>query len=95
METNENLKKVAFIFFFILGATHILSGLMMEKKYFVPYSSVFNDILTIPFAMSALIYAFTLIYGTLQESHRKIATNVFIGITLIVFVGMILINILL
>lgn len=95
MQTNENLKKVALIFFFILGISHIVSGLMMEKKYFLPYSSVINDILTIPFAMSALVYGFTLVYGNLKENHRKIATNIFIGLTLLIFIGLILVNILL
>jgi hypothetical protein len=93
LQNNENLKKVALIFFVILGLGHIISGLMMTNLYFLPTSTIINHILEIPFAISALIYGFATIYCGIKAEKQKNIGNLFIFITLSIFFGLLYINI--
>ncbi len=92
MKTAENIKKVALIFFIVLGLVHIVSGLMFSNNYFTPASLIVNRVLDIPFAMTGLIYALSSIYSTLDEKFHKIVNIAFIAISLIIFVALIYIN---
>jgi hypothetical protein len=92
MKTAENIKKVALIFFIVLGLTHILSGLMLSNSYLMPTSLVVNRILDIPFAMSALIYGLSATYEEINEKHHKTANIIFIAISILVFCVLIYIN---
>ncbi|MBU0667694.1 hypothetical protein KJ951_01240 [Patescibacteria group bacterium] len=92
MKTAENIKNVALILFIILGITHITSGLMLSNGYFMPTSMIINRVLDIPFAMTALIYAFMTIYTGIDEKSRKIPSIVMIIITLLIFLTLLYIN---
>jgi uncharacterized membrane protein len=92
MKTAENIKKVALIFFVVLGLTHILSGLMLSDSYALPTSLVVNRILDIPFAMSALLYGLAATYEEINEKHHKTANIIFIVISILVFCVLIYIN---
>lgn len=92
MKTAENIKKVALIFFIVLGLGHILSGLMLSNSYVLPTSLVVNRILDIPFAMSALIYGLAATYEEINEKHHKIANILFIALSVLVFGVLIYIN---
>jgi hypothetical protein len=94
MKTAENIKKVALIFFLVLGLAHIVSGLMFSNNYVVPASLIINRILDIPFAMSALIYGLSSIYTELSDKHHKIVNIVFIVISLLIFALLLYINLL-
>lgn len=91
-----SLKKIAFLFFITLGSLHILSGLMVSNNYFLPSSSIVNKVLDIPFAMMALIYVFLSInIPTETEEQRKkakIYQTLMICTSLLVFLGLIYVN---
>lgn len=93
MQHNENLKKVALIFFALLGLGNIVSGLMMVNQYFLPISGIVNHILEIPFAISAIIYGFATIYCGIRPERQKNIGNIFIFITLFIFLGLLYINV--
>jgi hypothetical protein len=92
MKTAENIKKVALLFFIVLGATHILSGLMFSNGYFTPTSLIVNRVLDIPFAMSALIYGLSAIYCGFGEKGNKVVNIILIIFSVFVFLLLIYIN---
>lgn len=94
MKTAENIKKVALIFFLVLGLGHIVSGLMFSNNYGTPASLIINRVLDIPFAMSALIYGLSSIYTELTGKSHKIVNIVFIVISLLIFALLLYINLL-
>lgn len=94
MKTADNIKKVALIFFLILGLAHIISGLMFSNNYGMPASLIINRILDIPFAMAALIYGLSSIYTEMNEKSHKLANIAFIAISLLIFVLLLYINLL-
>jgi len=95
VKTAENIKKISLVFFFIIGSAHIISGLMMANNYLMPVSLVFNRILDIPFAMTALIYAFSSVYINLPPQKYKIANIIFSVVTILIFLILLYINFLL
>ena len=94
MKTIENIKKVALVFFLIIGITHIISGLMIGNQYFIPTSLIINRVLDIPFALTALVYGFS---GILMHHYekKKLLSRIFIGFTLFIFIILVYINFLL
>ncbi|MBP7057911.1 hypothetical protein KBB06_01060 [Candidatus Gracilibacteria bacterium] len=94
MKTAENIKKIALIFFFILGTLHIVSGLMTANNYLMPLSLILNRILDIPFAITALIYGLSSIFVTLPPQNHKLANIFFSILTIIIFLGLLYINLL-
>ncbi len=94
MKTAENIKKIALVFFFILGSVHILSGLMTANDYFMPASLVLNRVLDIPFAMSAVIYGFASIYVKMAPGKHKAANIAFSVISILILVLLLYINLL-
>ena len=103
-KTTENLKKVSLILFIVLGLIHILTGFLMTNGVGLPYSFIINHVLDIPFAMTAVIYGLSSIKsgrahgavpsGALQvEGDHKIINMSFIIMTLLIFVGLVYINI--
>lgn len=94
MKTTENIKKVALVFFIVLGGAHLVSGLMVSVNYFVPVSTIANRVLDIPFAMSALLYGLTGISTKMNEKSRKIGNIVSIALSLLIFGVLIYINLL-
>lgn len=94
MKTAENVKKIALVFFIILGSSHIVSGLMTANNYLMPISLVMNRILDIPFAMTALIYGLASIYVKMPENKHKIANIAFGALSILIFAGLLYINLL-
>jgi len=92
MKTAENIKKVALVFFLILGFGQILSGLMVSNSYAIPASIIVNRVLNIPFAMSALLYGLSALYTGIGEKQLKLANKVFIAISVLVFIVLIYID---
>jgi hypothetical protein len=92
VKTAENLKKVSLVLFIILGLVHIVSGLMFSSGYLLPLSMITNRVLDIPFAMTGLIYAFMTLYLNIDEKSRKLPGFIFIGISLLIFIVLIYIN---
>jgi len=92
MKTAENIKKVALIFFIVLGLAHILSGLMFSNNYFTSVTLIMNRVLDIPFAMSALIYGLATIYCGLGDKSHKSMNIIMITFSVLVFLLLIYIN---
>lgn len=92
MKTSDNLKKVALILFITIGLTHIVSGLMMSNNYLPDITFIINRSLDIPFAMTGLIYAFTVIYGGTGENKKGLAKIVFIAISILIFLLLLYVN---
>ena len=86
MKTVENIKLVSLAFFIVLGLIHILSGLSYTDGFMLPTTYVTNRVLTIPFALTALVYAFSTIYLHLEEKSRPKAKVAFIAITIVSFI---------
>ena len=67
LNTNNNINKdilrtlrqVSLIFFFIIGGTHILTGLFISQNLFLPLSNFINKVLDIPFIMIAILFGFS------------------------------------
>lgn len=92
MKTAENIKKVALVFFILLGLMHIISGLMFSNGFMMPVSLIVNRVLDIPFAMSALIYGLSTIYTGLGDKKHRLLNIVFIGFSVLVFLALVYIN---
>jgi len=92
MKTANNIKKISLILFLIIGTIHITSGLMFANGYLMPTSMIINRVMDIPFAMTALIYAFMNIYTNINEKYRKISTITMGTITLLIFIILLYIN---
>ena len=91
-KTAENLKKIGLLFFIILGIGHIISGLMMTNNYFLPWSSTVNQILTLPFAMTAIIYGVASISTNLKDGEHKNLNRFLIIVSLLIFVSLVYIG---
>jgi len=91
--TAGNIKKVSLILFIVLGIAHILTGLMMTENIGLPYTFIANRILDIPFAMIALIYGLSSIKAGLKNDDHKILNIFLIVFALLIFVGLVYINI--
>jgi hypothetical protein len=92
MKTSDNLKKVALILFIVIGLTHIVSGLMMSNQYLPDITFVINRSLDIPFAMTGLIYAFTVIHGGMAEEKKGLAKIAFIAVSILIFLFLLYVN---
>lgn len=90
--STANLKKVSLILFIILGLTHILSGFLMTSSIGLPSTLIINHVLSIPFAMTALIYGLSSIKTGLKEGDHKTITTVMITLSLLIFAALIYIN---
>lgn len=92
MNTIENIKKIALIFFIVLGMAHIASSLMAANHYFLPFSMFISRILDIPFAMIALVYGLVSLRSTIKEKYHKMADVSIVIACFIVFVGLVYIS---
>ena len=92
-KTAENLKKVSLILFIVLGLIHILTGFLMTNNIGVPYTFIANHIMDIPFAMTALIYGLSSIKTGLKDQGSKIVNILFTALALLIFAGLVYINI--
>ncbi len=94
MNSIENLKKTALIFFVGLGFGHIISGLMAANNSFLPLSLIINRILEIPFATIAIIYGLTNLRSQIKTENKQLDLSLII-VASTLFIGLIAINILL
>jgi hypothetical protein len=92
-KTAENVKKVSLILFIILGLTHILTGFLMTENIGLPLTFIVNHIMDIPFAMIALIYGLASIKTGLKDGGNKILNILFIILALLIFAGLVYINV--
>ena len=72
MSTIENIKKISFIFFAVLGTVHLIAGLMTVNNLNASLSTGINRILDIPFLISALLYGLSTLRLKLPENNKNI-----------------------
>lgn len=75
--TITNLNKIAFIFFAIIGLTHIIAGLMLINNYLPGPSLIVHRSLDIPFIIIGIIYGFS---GLYLKSEPKNSHKIIIGL---------------
>lgn len=92
-KTAETLKKVSLILFIALGLIHILTGFLMTSGIGLPVTNIVNRVMDIPFAMTALVYGLSSIKAGLKEGGNKIIGILFIILALLIFAGLVYINV--
>ena len=93
MKFIKNLKKIALIFFFIIGALYIFSWMMAINNYYVNPMRLLNKITELPFIFIALVYGFLNLKDSLDKSKKhKIFDIVFIALMIIIFSAVLYIN---
>ena len=93
MNTIENIKKIALIFFIVLGMAHIGGSLMGANRYFLPFPSIISRILDVPFAMITLIYGLVSVRANMtKEKNHKMANIAIVTACFIIFAGLVYIS---
>ena len=96
MELFDQIRKMSFIFFIILGLAHFGAGLIYVNGYFIPTSGLINRVLFIPFVLATLTYGMSNIKYHLLEYGKdsKVLNYTFITIGIAVFVALLVIELL-
>lgn len=94
MELYDQIRRISFVFFFLVGLAHFLAGFMFMNGYFVPESGIINRVLFIPFVVATITYAFSnLKYHLLElEKDAKWLNYTLIGIGVAIFLGLLVIE---
>lgn len=90
----KTLRQVSLIFFFIIGSTHILTGLLSSQSLFLPLSNIVNRVLDIPFIIIATIFGLSQIRLNSENRSRKLYFILMIIISLLVLGLLLYINLL-
>ncbi len=104
MEATENtfksndslrtLRQVSLVFFFIIGLSHILTGLLVSNNLLLPLSNTINRILDIPFALLGVIYGLSQGRIASNSPNRKYYLILISVITILVLGLLLYINLL-
>ena len=95
MELYDYLRKIAFVFFVILGLGHFLSGLFYVNGYYVVQSGMINRVTFIPFVLCAITYAFASIKYrliALTNKDSKTLTYIMLASGILIFLGLLFIE---
>lgn len=96
MKTILNIKKIALLFFIATGFIHLSSNIIIANNLFLKEASLLNQIITLPFILTGMIYAlasFRLSLVSTDHEHKILDTTL-VSIVIIAFVGLLAINIL-
>lgn len=87
MELLDQIRKISFIFFLILGLAHFLAGLMYINGYYIPASGIVNRVFFIPFVLAAITYGFSNLKYRMLELGKdsKALTYTFIAFGIVIF----------
>lgn len=91
-DTLRTLRQVSLIFFFIIGLSHILSGLFASNNLMLPGSNVVNRILDIPFALIGTVFGLSQARIASDDNFRKAYFTLMISISLLVLGILLYIN---
>ena len=96
MELYDQIRRISFVFFFLVGLGHFLAGLFFVNGYFAPESGMVNRVLFIPFVLATLTYAFSNLKYHLAELGKdaKWLNYTLIGSGVAVFLGLLVIELL-
>jgi len=95
MELYDQIRKISFIFFMLIGLVHFLSGFFAINGYLPQYSGLANRVLFIPFVLAAMTYAFSNIKFYLAQYNKdsKASSIAVIAVGGAVFLGLLAIEI--
>lgn len=87
MELYDQIRKISFAFFIIVGLVHFLAGFFFINGYFAPESGLVNRVLFIPFVIATLTYGLSNFKYLLLEYGKDSKTwnYVFIGFGVAIF----------
>ncbi|MGL5831557.1 MAG: hypothetical protein ACRCZE_05435 [Candidatus Altimarinota bacterium] len=88
------VRQTALIFFFLIGLTHIISGLMASNELGLPLSNLINKVLDIPFAIIATIFGLSNFPISSQNPRKGLYLAVMGVICLLVLGVLVYINLL-
>lgn len=88
----RTLRQVSLVFFFLLGTTHIVTGLLASENLFLPLSNLINRVLDIPFVIIAVIYGLSHARLETDSSFKKPYLIIMTIITLLVLGLLLYIN---
>lgn len=96
MNTIENIKKVALVFFIITGILHIGSSAFIANQFHLKEATIINKTMDIPFIVTGLIYGFSSLRLALTDQGKphKTLDIILISVIILILVGVILINLL-
>jgi hypothetical protein len=94
MQTIENAKKVALIFFIVTGTLHLGSSVLIANEVFLKQAFILNKTMDIPFIITGLIYGLATLRINLTnpEKEHKILDISLICVIILALVGLIVIN---
>lgn len=90
MNTIQNIKKVALIFFILTGSAHLLGALFLLNEYYIQYSYVIFHVSDTPFLFSAVIYSLACLKLKLsrkEKNHSIVLDTILIIITIIIIIS--------
>ncbi len=93
MEVFDQIRRISFVFFIIVGLAHFVSGLMFVNGYGVPGSGLVNRVLFIPFIIATLSYGLSNLKYNLSEYGKNSKTLDYAFIIFGVLIFLILISI--
>jgi hypothetical protein len=96
MELYDQMRKISFVFFVVLGIAHFWAGLFFVNGYGLPYSDIVNRVSFIPFVITAGIYVFSHLKCRLIEFNKdaKWVNYAAAGLGAAVFIGLLAIELL-
>lgn len=91
----RTLRQVSLFFFFIIGVSHLLSGLFVSNNILLPASNIINRILDIPFALIGTIFGLSQAKISSDSKGLKLYYGLMVIISLLVLGLLLYINLLL
>lgn len=97
MNTIQNIKKIALIFFIVTGVLHLGSTAFIANKLFLKEAFILNKTMDIPFILTGLIYGLASLRIALTDPTKphKTLDIILISVIILILVALILINLLL
>lgn len=95
MELYDQIRKISFIFFAIIGLAHFLAGFFYINGYLLPQSGLANRVLFIPFVLAGMTYVLSNIKFYLAQYNKdsKASSIAVIALGSVVFLGLLAIEI--
>lgn len=97
MNTIQNIKKTALIFFIATGILHLGSSILIANDLFLRESTLLNKTMDIPFILTGLIYGLSSLRISLTNPNKKHKTLdiILICVIILVLIGLLIINLVL
>lgn len=85
----RTLRQVSLVFFFLIGLSHILTGLFASNDIYLPTSNVINRVLDIPFALIGAVFGLSQA-RIASDSHLRKTYLALMAVILLLVLGIML-----